>query len=220
MPCLFVLLVSDQQAFERALINVERDGVLVMSEKARHQLAERWETSFLTINLVAQAVGLLAGLACMYLLWITVKQTPIWQVNGGQLVIAGYLSLYCIFILYFAVLVYTLRVIGFSFLLRDIATYADLFILPLHPDRSGGLRPIGHLGLRNQYPLSVMSINIILTLSMVPIVFPSTPIHSIPTSVIISAVGMIVAYLILGPVVFLGPCCLFGGLCCGIRRNS
>ena len=161
-PCLLVLLVSDQHVLECALINVERDGVLVMSEKARQQLAERWKPLFLTINLVAQAVGLLVGLAIVYLNWIAVKQAPTWQVNSGQFVIAGYVYLYCVFIFYSAIAVYSLRVVALSLFLRDIATYADLDMLPLHPDRSGGLRPIGHLGLRNQYLLSVTSINIIL----------------------------------------------------------
>ena len=204
-PCLFVLLVSDQHVLECALINVERDGVLVMSEKARQQLVERWKPLFLTINLVTQAVGLLVGLAIVYLNWTAVKQAPTWQVNNGQFVIAGYLYLYCVFIFYSAIAVYSLRVVTLSFFLRDIATYADLYMLPLHPDGSGGLRPIGHLGLRNQYLLSVTSINIILVFFIFRIQFPSTPIHSIPISVIIMGVGIIVAYLILGPVVFLGP---------------
>ena len=74
-----------------------------MSEKSRQQLAERWKPSFLTINLVAQAVGFLVGLATVYLNWIAVKQEPTWQVNSGQFVVAGYLYLYCLFIVYSAI---------------------------------------------------------------------------------------------------------------------
>ena len=46
---------------------------------------------------------------------------------------------------------------------------------------------------------------VILVFFILRIQFPSTSIDSIPTSVIIMGVGIIVAYLIFGPVVFLGP---------------
>jgi hypothetical protein len=78
-------------------------------------------------------------------------------------------------------------------------------MLPLHPDRSGGLRPVGHLGLRNQYLISILSINIILLFSLVRILLPSTPLRLIPTFNILFGVGMILAYVILSLVLFLGP---------------
>jgi hypothetical protein len=76
-----------------------------------------------------------------------------------------YVYLYCIILLYTLVIVYVTRCIVLSYFLRALVAAArPLCILPLHPDKCGGLRPVGRLGLRNQYTLTILGINIVLLL--------------------------------------------------------
>jgi hypothetical protein len=83
--------------------------------------------------------------------------------HGQEFHLAGYL--YCIILLYTLVIVYVTRCIVLSYFLRALVAAArPLCILPLHPDKCGGLRPVGRLGLRNQYTLTILGINIVLLL--------------------------------------------------------
>ena len=50
-----------------------------------------------------------------------------------------------------------------SYLWRLMAG-AIVKMVPFHPDRCGGLQPVGWLGLRNQYTLSVLGMNVVLLL--------------------------------------------------------
>jgi hypothetical protein len=99
---------------------------------------------------------------------------------------------------YALVAVYVVRNIAISLLLRDIVMHAELRMIPLHPDKAGGLRPVGRLGLRNQYALSITGLNLVLLL------FVSTylEVTAALNGLIVAAV---VAYLVLGPLVFLAP---------------
>jgi hypothetical protein len=84
-------------------------------------------------------------------------------------------------------------------LLRDAVSHAQLQIIPFHPDRCGGLRPVGQLGLRTQYGLTVFGLNVV---SLVAI---STLYLNVPATLFALIAAAAVAYVVLGPVVFVGP---------------
>ena len=74
----------------------------------------------------------------------------------------GFVYLACIWMFYVLIPIYVLRSLAISFLMRDVVASAPLRILRLHPDHCGGLRPVGRLGLRDQYGLSVFGVNVVL----------------------------------------------------------
>ncbi len=80
-----------------------------------------------------------------------------------------------------------------SFFLNDVVNSSQISLLPFHPDKCGGLRPVGRLGLRNQYTLTILGLNIVLLIVGSP---------RLPDRLLVEAT---VAYLILGPIIFMGP---------------
>ena len=70
--------------------------------------------------------------------------------------------LFCLFLFYALVIIYLFGNIALSLLLGDMVGHTRLQLLPWHPDRCGGLRPVGRLGLRNQYALSIFGVNVVL----------------------------------------------------------
>jgi hypothetical protein len=77
-----------------------------------------------------------------------------------------------------------------------------LHMLPMHPDKAGGLQPVGRLGLRNQYALTACGLNIVAAMAVVHI-FLNGQYNHLQIGLLIGA--LIVAYLILGPAIFMGP---------------
>ena len=132
----------------------------------------------------------------------TIARTPVdvghWIADGGNLLPLGRDYLFCILLFYAVLPVYVIRNLAMALLLRDIAVKAQLNILPLHPDHAGGLLPIGRLGLRNQYALSLFGLNIILLLITYSVLGQSSLLIGLN-------VLATLAYLLLGPFVFIAP---------------
>jgi hypothetical protein len=147
---------------------------------------------------LAQSVGVEAGVA---LAWTTAQlyvspTIGFWIASRGRLLPVGYAYWYCITLLYAVITNYVVRCIAFTVFLNRLVDLSTIHLLPFHPDKCGGLRPIGRLGLRNQYTLSILGLNVVI-LALVSI--ESLP--KLPFLIVTSAV----AYLILGPIVFMGP---------------
>jgi hypothetical protein len=106
---------------------------------------------------------------------------------------------------YTMVPVYVLRSLAISFLMRDVVAHAQLGILPLHPDHCGGLRPVGQLGLRNQYGLSVFGVNVVLLAAVSTIYLP------VPSSLYYMMPRRPWPMSSSGRYVFMGPCWAFRG---------
>jgi hypothetical protein len=201
LPTLVVLLVSDERILCSSLHEVQQDGVIVLSSSIADPLRATWKRYFKAWNLIAQLPGIEFGIV-LGILTVRRYQRPdvdTWIAPDGQLHLAGYLYLYCIILLYTVVIIYVTRSIVVSRLLRAIVEAAPLRILPLHPDKCGGLRPVGQLGLRNQYTLTVLGINIVLLL----VVWVYGLGHTAALREVM--IGASVAYLILGPVIFMAP---------------
>jgi hypothetical protein len=172
-----------------------------MSHEDASALERRWTGRYQRVNRLGQAVGVLAGLTLASFNYMSYApaSTGFWIAKEGQLVPAGYVFLYCIFVFYTLIPTYILRSLCTSLFLRDLVAHASLRMLPFHPDRSGGLRPVGRLGLRNQYGLTVLGVNLV-SLVAVSLIF----LH-IPPALYGLITAAAIAYFVLGPLVFMGP---------------
>jgi hypothetical protein len=212
-PCLVVLTVTDHQALTRALRSVQSDGTVTTSEPDEIQIANRWKGLFCTANLAGQSLGIIVGAIVAYFNFVayTPASVGFWIAQNGRLLPVGFVFLYCIFLFYALVPLYVIRNIAISMLLRDIVAHSKLHMLPLHPDKCGGLRPVGQLGLRNQYALTLFGLNVVLLVTI------SLTYLDVPESLTGLIVAAVIAYLILGPLVFMGPLLPFRG---GMLRNK
>jgi hypothetical protein len=206
-PCIIVLTVTDQDVLARALGAVQSDGTITISREDEKQLSVRWHRLFKMTNVAGQSLGIVVGAIVAYFNYRVYTPAPVgfWIAQEGRLMPVGFVFLYCIFLFYALIPVYVLRTVAISLLLRDIVAHAKLHLLPLHPDRCGGLRPVGRLGLRNQYALTVLGLNIVLLVAI------SRLYLDVPDSVNGLIVAAVIAYIVLGPVVFMAPLLPFRG---------
>ncbi len=200
-PCMLILTVTDQRVLTRALDSVRADGTVTISDADQTAICKRWHRVFRMTNLAAQALGLVIGSIVAYFNFVAFVPASEghWIADKGHLLPVGYVYLYCIFLFYAMAPVYVVRNLTIAFLLRDIVAHAQLHILPLHPDKAGGLQPVGNLGLRNQYVLTLFGLNIAI---MIAVSYLFLGFSSLLISLMAAA---IVAYLILGPLVFMAP---------------
>jgi uncharacterized integral membrane protein len=127
----------------------------------------------------------------------TAGKTWIVPVSGVGLV--SYSYAFGISLLYAMVIIYVWRCVTISSFLRALVAVAPLRLLPFHPDKCGGLRPVGRLGLRNQYTLTILGLNIVLLILVW--VFSQDRDQSVQLVLLLASL----AYLTLGPLVFMAP---------------
>jgi hypothetical protein len=212
-PALVALTLSDQHVLATSLRRVQLDGIVFVADPTGTSLTGYWEQRFRWINVVAEILGVLLGCAVAVANFITYTPESVgfWIASHGRLLPVGYVFLYCIALFYTLIPIYVMRSGAIALLLRDLVMCARLRPLPLHPDKSGGLRPIGQLGLRNQYVLSIFGVNVVL---LVVVSVINLDVSSSLYGLIAAAV---IAYMLLGPIVFLGPLLPFRG---GLRRTK
>jgi hypothetical protein len=200
-PAILILTATDQRFLVRALKEVKSAGTLTISDEEKDRLALRWYRRFLNINIVGQGVGILIGICLAYstIQALSLPQTGHFIVHDGKLLPVGFVYLYCIFLFYTLLFVYMVRIISISLLLRDIVAHSRLKMLPLHPDNCGGLGPVGRIGLRNEYALTLLGINVVLFLLV-----DSLYLH-VSFSLAALMAAAVIAYLAIAPFVFLAP---------------
>lgn len=202
LPCLVMLLVRDEYALCTSLAAVEQDGLIELSDLEAGSFKDHWTQNFQKWNLISQVGGIVLGLvlAILTLRLYQKSQISSWLTPGGDLPLAAYVDIYCLTIIYTVVVIYVIRCIVIAFFFRALLREAHpLRILPLHPDKCGGLRPVGRLGLRNQYILTLLGINIVLNL----VVWTYSMNRTGPFGEVM--IAALAAYVILGPVIFMAP---------------
>jgi len=201
-PALVVFTLKDQDFLAAALRRVQVDGVLTLSAESAEFLASTWDRRFRLINRVAYIAGLMTGIVVVagnYVAYVPAR-VGFWIAVNDHLQFCGYVFLLWIFVLYALIPIYAIRTFGISLFLRSLVRHAEqLHMLPFHPDRCGGLRPVGRLGLRNQYLLTVFALNI------GTLVAVSEMYLEVPRPLYWLIAAAVVAYIILGPLIFMGP---------------
>ncbi len=206
-PALLALTVSDQSVLASSLQRVCQEGTVSIPGDAALPLMSVWARKFRTVNRVAQAVGIGTGFALAVLNYLTYTPRTVgfWIAEQDRLLPVGAVFLWCIFLFYALIPIYILRSVFVSIFLRKLVACSQISMLPFHPDRAGGLRPVGRLGLRNQYALTVFGLNVVL------LVFVSLRYLKVPASLYGLIAAAAIAYVILGPIVFIGPLLPFRG---------
>lgn len=200
VPTLIILTVTDQAVLAGSIERLQSDSIILFQRDVQNKLVARWQRYFRLTNLYGQLLSAIIGFVSTYYAGVSLLLVGSWQAHEGQFLPGGVIFLILTFIFYSFVSVYVVRVLAITLLLRDIVANAELNMLPLHPDGAGGLRPVGRLGLRNQYLLSVFGLTLVIVVS--EMLRYQSPLPPISVYLIIS---IVVAYLLLSPVVFIGP---------------
>ncbi len=162
-PLLNYFAVMDQNHLTDALINISRNNILSFSSEKGISLIETWNSRFGNINIRAQLLGLIFGLAAAlanYFLWVNNPQIKFWILKDNNFSVTGFVYLFCIFMFSFTVTVYVVRSIYFTSFLNAILKDAQIKLVPFHPDGCLGLSKIGYLGLKNQFIISPFGVNL------------------------------------------------------------
>jgi len=202
-PCVVAFTVSDHVALASALFRIQRDGILVISDADAQALSIKWTRRFRTVN----RAGFIAGAAegCLLVVFNYIAySTPgvgFWVsiTSDHRSLMVASVFMYCIFALYSSTLFYIFRSVAITLFLNDVVGRAQLHMLPFHPDKCGGLRPIGRFGLRNQYLLSIVGLNVVF------LVIVTVSYLKVPPSLFGLVAGASILYGLLGPIVFMGP---------------
>lgn len=209
-PAILFFVASDQKALDRAMDRVWAAGVVTQSKEFVDDFKKDWKDSFTTINLTVQILGLLASIPLSYLTFYAFETVGAWTWAQATPV-NGYAYMAGIAMFYALLMTYIIRSVAMTVLLKDVANEWLVALSPLHPDGCGGLRPLGRLGLRNQYALSILGINIAVV---------GITLHHISASLAVTiVVPALAVYLIFGPIIFLGPLLPFRGVM-GDRRRA
>lgn len=201
LPMIAVYTITDHHLLASAGVKIIRENIINISSVDAKLFVDSWNKRFAKINIWVQIAGVAVGAIIAYSNYKVFSNYKIgyWILKNGQFSVTGWIYIYCIFLFYSIVTVYVLRTIIFSIFLRDLAKRVQMLVVPFHPDQCGGLRPVGVLGLRNQYILSVLGINILI---LIFVYFKSL---EIPLGLFLLIVLAAIAYIILSPIVFVLP---------------
>jgi hypothetical protein len=200
-PLLVVLTITDQHVLATSLRQVQLEGTVSIPDDSAASLSSIWQRKLRSVNIGAQALGIGIGGTVAFFNYEAYKPNSgvgYW-IGTEHLLPVGFVYLFCIFLFYSLLPIYVLRSFATSVFLRDLVAHAEIRMLPFHPDKSGGLRPVGRLGLRNQYALTVCGVNLVLLL------FVSNRYLNVPLPLHGLMVAAGAAYVILGALVFIGP---------------
>src|SRR5258705_4305255 len=199
-PAMMMSIVTDQRELASALKRVQLDGVMVLSRERASQVVAVWAPRWPVINAAGYAAGAALGAAVSYFNFQTFSNPAVgyWIASDSRLVLPGYVFLACVFMFYALIPVCLFRTLAISLFLRDAVAHADLRLMPFHPDRCGGLQPVARLGLRSQWLLTILGLNIVTLGLLVLYLGMHGSVEAMP-------IAAAIAYLIIGPAGFVAP---------------
>ncbi len=200
LPVMVVFLVTERITIPDGIGKIIASGVLEIQDGTAGRIVEEWEKRYRLANIVGQLGGVFMGVAVSYSNYaaFTQKGFGAWPAQDGHPYFVSWYYILCMAIFYFVVSVSVVRSFTTVLFLRDVVKQSRVEIIPFHPDRCGGLGPVGRIGLRNQYLLSIIGANVVLLLMTFFILGSNA---SVGFLLILAALG----YLIIGPISFMGP---------------
>jgi hypothetical protein len=200
MPALVAYLVNDQRVLTSALARTVREEILELSVSDAIALSADWKKRFQQVNVSAQAIAVVIGGVVAWVNYLLYSPAIVgyWMMDEGHLTGAGVVFLWGVFLFFALTAVYVVRSVAVTFLLRDLLKCSTIRMVPFHPDGSGGLRPVGAIGLNNQYLLSVYGLNVISLVIVKRALI-------VPQGLWVLMIVAAVAYAIVGPIVFVAP---------------
>ena len=203
LPVLSYFLLTDDALLRGALEKLVAGGVLESTPSAAGLLVRKWNARFARFNSAAQSIALvvavLVGLG-NHVAYAN-AESGFWMIVNGRVALAGWLYIVGIAGFYWIVCVFVLRTFAMTWFLRDLVRDPEtrLHVLPFHPDNCGGLRPVGQIALRSQYTLTILGVNLAILVWLTFRYLGAQP------GIVGLVMVAVVAYLCLGPVVFLAP---------------
>jgi len=200
-PCLCILSATDQRLLSQSFVATRANGRIEISQPDAQALFGRWNILFIKINILSQIICIMIGVAIAYFNVRTYidPKVEFWIAYNGRLLPVGYAYIYFIVLFYAVGSLYFLRNLAISLFLVEMVSFAKVHILPFHPDKAGGLKPVGRLGLRNQYALTLLGLNLVLLVA-----YAHEKLQR--TDLLVGLIGAAcLAYIVLGPIVFAAP---------------
>lgn len=199
LPTLIVFLVTERVIIPDGLRKIKESGVLVTKQLDEDKIVKIWEKRYQIANVFGQLVGIIVGFLVAYSNYrvLFLGKDTFWGNVDGVIYFASWYFLICMFLLFFTVAVFVIRNVTTSFFLRSVVSHSRIEIIPFHPDKCGGLEPVGKLGLRNQYLLSIIGLNVVALYLNDVLIYDKSTIYLLILGVI--------AYLVIGPISFAGP---------------
>jgi hypothetical protein len=202
LPLIVIFTLSQRNMVPGRIAGIVRGSVIPVRTKysSMSEFVSSWNKRFKIVNVIGQLAGILvAVVVCLKNYDIaTSPDFPDYRLTDGNINIAGWMYLcWQLPMFYWIAVVYISQGLALIVLLFRLNRNFEIEVFPFHRDNCGGLRSVGQIGLRNQYLLAVVGVNL-LALWAVNIERGDPR----PLTLLIAA-G--VAYVGLGPVVFLGP---------------
>jgi len=200
MPALVAYLVNDQRVLTTALGRTVREEILELSVSDATRLCTEWKERFRQVNVWAQGIGALIGAAVAWVNYEIYSPATVgyWMMHEDRLTVAGGVFLWGVFLFFALTFIYVIRSIAVTLFLRALLKCSTIRVVPFHPDGSGGLRPVGSIGLNNQYLLSIYGVNVI------SLVIVKRALN-VPEGLRVLMIVAVVVYALVGPVVFIAP---------------
>jgi hypothetical protein len=166
LPFLVILLLTERPFICSCIKGLTRSGTIQLTQRSNEsEFDARWTTFYGRVNIIAVCVGIVGASLASWENYIAQHAPGFggWQFNPKYSAVSSWIFLaWQMPLLWFIVIVYACRAgAHFRFLwalVGDSKVHVNFF----HRDRCGGLREIGRLGLRNQYSLSIVGVNLIL----------------------------------------------------------
>lgn len=200
LPMLVVLMLSERSLVPRRIASIVSEGAIYRGGDTR-DFVSLWNKRYKIVNVLGQLVGLLvAFLASLanYKFLYSRDDLTVWGGGGNEVNAAGWICLlWQTPLFYWLFSVYICQGLATIFLLYSITRSYEIKIWPFHHDNCCGLKDVGYIGMRNQYFLAVAGLNL---LALLAVNIKRGDYHTLTLLVM-----CFTAYIILGPVIFIGP---------------
>ena len=200
LPVLVIFTLSERSMVPRRIAGIV-SGRATYRGKHSSDFVSLWNKRYKIVNVFGQLGGLLVAFSAAfanYKFLYTREGLTTWGVEGGEVNIAGWVHMFWqIPLLYWLGTIYISQGIATTFLLFSITRNFEIKIWPFHYDNCCGLKAVGYIGLRNQYLLAVVGLNL---LALLAVNLERGDPRTIPLLVM-----CFVGYITLGPAIFIGP---------------
>lgn len=199
MPVLVILMLSERSMVPKRIAEVI-SGRAIYRDKKPEEFVREMNERYKRVNIIGQVVGVFAALA-FFLANYRVESAPDyngWQCTDGHLNVSGWIFLcWQLPLFIWMASVYIWQGFVTIALLFSITRNFEIKISTFHHDNCCGLRDVGQIGLRNQYLLAVAGMNLLALLAV-------NLNRGDPSTAHLLVAG-VMAYVTLGPIVFIGP---------------
>lgn len=208
VPWITILLLEEKWFIPDTICQVVNKGVVVPDIGKYQKFITVWQKRYYHFNVMAQLVAVGVAIYFAYMNFDVFRGGDVggWQTTNKMFNPVGWIYiLWQIPIISWVAAIYVVRTTVTIFMLQNLAAISKIFLDPFHHDRSAGLKTIGRVGLRNQYLLVVVFLNLT---AMIPVLraYGDGDIFADATSFLRNIVYICCGiYLVCGPLVFMGP---------------